>query len=90
MAAYDSIRHELGRFDAGLLDRREIVAFNKLDLIADREALTAAEREFARRGIEVHHGSGATGEGLDTLLRAVLTELDEVDAADREESQCGS
>ena len=90
VGAYDAIRHELGSFEAGLLDRREIVVLNKLDLVADRNALATTEREFARRGIELHHVSGATGEGLEALLRAVLTALDEVDAAEREERQCGS
>jgi GTP-binding protein len=90
VSAYDSIRHELGNFEAGLLDRREIVVLSKLDLVADRDVLATTEGEFARRGIELHHVSGATGEGLDGLLRAVLTTLDEVDAAEREESQCGS
>ena len=89
-SAYDSIRHELGNFEAGLLDRREIVVLNKLDLVLDRDVLAAAEEEFARRGIQLQHVSGVTGEGLDGLLRAILTTLEEVDAAERETSQCGS
>jgi len=64
-SAYDSIRHELGNFEAGLLDRREIVVLNKLDLVSDRDVLAAAEEEFARRGIQLQHVSGVTGEGLD-------------------------
>jgi GTP-binding protein len=87
VGAYDAIRHELGSFEAGLLDRREIVVLNKLDLIADRALLADSEKEFARRGIELQHVSGVTGEGLDALLRAVLTALNEVDAAEAEESQ---
>jgi len=90
IGAYDAIRNELGSFEAGLLDRREIVVLNKLDLVADRDVLAATEREFARRGIELQHVSGATGEGLDTLLRAVLGALDEVDVAGQEEGRCGS
>ncbi len=89
-SAYDSIRHELGNFEAGLLDRREIVVLNKLDLVPDRDVLAAAEEEFARRGIQLQHVSGVTGEGLDGLLRTILTTLEEVDAAERETSQCGS
>jgi len=90
VGAYDSIRNELGSFETGLLDRREIVVLNKLDLVADRDVLATTEREFARRGIELQYVSGVTGEGLDALLRAVSTALDEVDAAEQEESQCGS
>ena len=44
LAGYDAIRGELEAYQPGLLDRTEIVALNKVDLVA--------ERERARRGRE--------------------------------------
>jgi GTP-binding protein len=90
VAAYDAIRGELGSFETGLLERREVVVLNKLDLVADRETLAPVEREFERRGIALQQVSGATGEGLDELLRTMWNALEEVDAAEQEKRQCES
>jgi GTP-binding protein len=88
--SYDAIRRELGAFEASLLERREIVALNKVDLLADRDILANAVRELEGRGKEVHLLSGATGEGLKELLRCVLRTLDEVDASECEQRECGT
>jgi GTP-binding protein len=82
--SYDAIRNELGSFEASLLERREVVVLNKVDLIPDREVLDPARAEFSRRGIELHTISGVTGEGLEALLRNVLATLDAVDAEENE------
>lgn len=84
VASYDAIRRELGRYEPALLERREIVVLNKIDLVPDREALDLTEREFESRGLEVRRLSGATGEGIKELLRDVAGALDAVDAAERE------
>jgi GTP-binding protein len=84
VAGYDAIRLELGRYEPALLERREVVALNKVDLLPDRESLRDVEREFERRGLTVRRLSGVTGEGIDELLIAVMHELDEADAAERE------
>jgi GTP-binding protein len=76
LAEYDSIRHELGAYDAALGNRREIVALNKIDLIADREILREPETAIRSRGREVVRISGATGEGIGELLRAVVRAID--------------
>jgi GTP-binding protein len=78
LAAWEGIRRELGAYDAGLLERPEIVAFNKVDLLADRHLLDAAEAALRRRGRSVFRTSGATGEGIAELLRAVARLLVEV------------
>jgi GTP-binding protein len=88
--SYDAIRRELGAFEASLLERREIVALNKVDLLADRDILANAVQELEGRGKDVHLLSGATGEGLKELLRCVLRTLDEVDASEREQRECGT
>jgi GTP-binding protein len=84
---YDAIRSELGRYEQALLTRREIVALNKIDLVADRETLAPAIKELEGRGICVRLLSGVTGEGLSELLLDMARTLDEVDVAARE---CGS
>jgi GTP-binding protein len=57
------------------------VALNKLDLLADRSELAALEAELRRRGCEVFGISGATGEGVPELLRAVVRALEAAEAA---------
>jgi GTP-binding protein len=82
LAEYDAIRHELGAYDEGLGDRPEIVALNKIDLIADREVLRESEAALRSRSREVVRISGATGEGIGELLRAIVRAID----AEAEES----
>jgi GTP-binding protein len=79
---YEAIRHELGAYDPRLLERPEIVALNKLDLLADRERLLPLEQALRERGCEVQRISGATGEGIAELLRAVLRRLEAAEASE--------
>jgi GTP-binding protein len=79
--SYEAIRAELEAYEISLLQRSEIVALNKIDLVADAGALDSVEEELRRRGREVFRISGATGEGIDALLRATLRALEAADAA---------
>lgn len=88
--SYDAIRREIGTFEASLLERREIVVLNKVDLLPDRNILATAVREFDRRGKDVRTLSGVTGEGLDELLRLVARTLDEVNAGECGQRECGT
>ena len=81
VAAYDTPRAELGAYEASLLERTELVALNKIDLVADRSSLDPVEDELRRRGRAVFRVSGATGEGIEALLRAAAGALDAADAA---------
>jgi GTP-binding protein len=69
--SYEAVRRELGAYGAALAERREIVALNKIDLVADRAALDEPEGRLRQRGCQVRRVSGASGEGVDDLLRAV-------------------
>jgi GTP-binding protein len=80
------IRGELGAYQASLLERRELVAINKVDLVSDRSQLDAAEAQLRRRGCELLLISGATGEGVDALLRAMVAALDATDAESCDEA----
>jgi GTP-binding protein len=82
LAGYETIRGELAAYQPRLLERSEIVALNKIDLLADRSALDTVERELRRRGRRVVRTSGATGEGIDLLLRAIAQALEAADAAE--------
>ena len=75
IADYQTIRGELGGYQASLLDRTEIVALNKIDLVPDRASLEPLEAELRERGLEVVRTSGATGEGVGQLLQAMARAL---------------
>lgn len=83
LADYEVIRRELGRYQASLLARREIVVLNKIDLLADRSPLAEVERELTARGIAVMKLSGATGEGTRELVRAMLEAVEAAMAAEQ-------
>jgi GTPase len=68
---HDVIRDELGAHDPALLEKPILVAFNKMDLAAAREAWPTFEREARASGIEALAISADTGEGLDALRAAV-------------------
>ncbi|MBI5481553.1 MAG: GTPase ObgE [Deltaproteobacteria bacterium] len=67
---YLAVRDELGRYDAALLERPEVVALSKLDLPEAKGRLAELKAAFAARGIDLHGISAATGEGVDDLLEA--------------------
>jgi len=90
LQSYDAIRRELGAFEASLLERREIVGLNKVDLVPDRGILATAVQTLEERGKEVRLLSGVTGEGLEELLRSVLRTLDELDARPCGQRECGT
>ncbi len=65
------IRDELAAHDPALLEKPILVAFNKLDLAAAREAWPAFPARRGPPGIEALAISADTGEGLDELRAAV-------------------
>jgi GTP-binding protein len=85
LEGYAVIRAELAAYGASLPERRELVALNKIDLLADRSVLEPLETELRRRGGQVLRISGATGEGVGELLRSLLRELDAAVAESAEE-----
>ncbi len=68
---HDVIRDELRAHDPALLEKPILVAFNKLDLAAAREAWPAFLREARASGLEPLAISADTGEGLDELRAAI-------------------
>ncbi|MEE2664862.1 MAG: GTPase ObgE [Myxococcota bacterium] len=80
---YDAIRAELGRYRPELLERRELVAINKTELLtdaADARRVGDTERALRGRGCEVVRISSSTGQGVSELVVAMLRCLDEASA----------
>jgi len=74
MDDYRTLLGELENFGQGLSEKPRLVALNKADLSPDDAAPGAT---FG--GEEVHRISGMTGQGLDTLLRALVATLARMD-----------
>lgn len=73
--AYRIVRGELENYGAGLTDKIEIIALNKVDLL-DAELKEALMAELAAEsGAEVLPLSGATGEGLEAVLDRLITAI---------------
>ena len=73
--AMRTVEGELEAYGADLADKPRLVALNKLDL-ADRELGDAFAQELVAAGADrVFPISGATGEGIEPLLDAVLAYL---------------
>jgi len=71
---HEVIRDELRAHDPALLAKPMLVAFNKLDLPAARDAWPAFHAERAREGLHAVALSAETGEGLDAF-RVALARL---------------
>jgi GTP-binding protein len=73
---YRVIREELGRYDERLASLPEIVALSKADLTDVHEGYAELRRRFAERGIELHLVSAVSHQGLEPLMRKLVTALD--------------
>jgi len=78
---YEAIRAELAAYEPSLVERREIVALTKLDLVPDRSDVEPVENALRARGCEVQRISAATGEGMESLLARIVRALDAAEAA---------
>jgi GTP-binding protein len=72
---YKIIRAELEAYGHGLDEKPEIVALNKVDAIPERELAKKRSSLEKACGHKVHIISGVTGEGINTVLRAMAREV---------------
>jgi GTP-binding protein len=72
---YALLRRELAAHDPALAERRELIALNKVDLIAERARLDPLASALRAQGREVYEVSAATGEGTGELLRGMARAL---------------
>lgn len=80
LADFDILRREMERFDPALAEREVFVALGKADL--EETALYEEElrKEFESRGYPFFVISGVTGQGIEPLLDALETKLEELKA----------
>jgi GTP-binding protein len=71
LADYDALMKELARFDPELAKRPQLVAMSKADLPEVREAYEVVKKRFAKRKVDLHLVSAATGEGVRELSIAL-------------------
>ena len=69
--AYRTIRRELAEYGHGLEDRTELVALNKADAMTPQARISRVKALSRAAGKPVMLISGATGEGVPELLRAL-------------------
>ena len=71
LVAYKTVRGELKKHSPDLLNKREIVVLNKVDLV-DQEVLDFSRTRFKKMRKEVITISAKTGKGLDALIAQIL------------------
>ena len=76
---HEVIRDELRAHDPALLEKPMLVAFNKIDLPAAREAWPAFRDARKAEGLEVVALAASTGEGLDAFRARVAAMLPSID-----------
>jgi len=73
--AYKTIRAELEAYGQGLDEKPEIVALNKVDAIPQAELAKKRSSLEKACGHKVHVISGVSGEGINTVLRAMAHQI---------------
>ncbi|MCH8008896.1 MAG: GTPase ObgE [Chloroflexi bacterium] len=68
----ESVRSELEEFGEGLIDKRWLVALNKIDIEGTQGTCAEVKAELGRRGLETFSISALSGEGVDKLLNALF------------------
>ncbi|MBR9825326.1 MAG: GTPase ObgE [Alphaproteobacteria bacterium] len=67
VAAYRTVRTELDAYGGGLIDKREIIAFNKTDAMTNEEARDRAKSLEDALGQPIRLMSGVSGDGIKRL-----------------------
>ncbi|HEV7339161.1 MAG TPA: GTPase ObgE [Bosea sp. (in: a-proteobacteria)] len=84
--AYKTVRNELAAYGEGLAEKPEIVALSKVDALTPemlKEQLARLKRASKRTPIVL---SAASGEGVETALRAVLSVVESARAEEEREN----
>ncbi|MBN9559343.1 MAG: GTPase ObgE [Alphaproteobacteria bacterium] len=71
VAAWRTVREELAAYGGGLAEKRELIGLNKADAMTPREAAARATALRRASGRPVMLLSGATGQGVPEVLRAL-------------------
>ncbi len=73
---YITLMHELESYSADLMRKRRLLIYTKIDLIQGKPKRLKAKLSGI---VPVHSISAVRGDGLDTLIRLVWDELQQVD-----------
>jgi GTP-binding protein len=73
---FRSLNEELRAYQASLEGKPQILALNKIDLPEVQERASGIRTEFEKMGHPLHLVSGRTGEGVDALMKAVVSALE--------------
>jgi GTPase len=75
---FEIIEHELASFSPELAEKPMMVVATKLDATTNRDHLEELRAFAAKRGLEFHAISSASGEGITELVRAMADALDRI------------
>jgi GTPase len=67
---FDTIRRELGLYNAEMLEKPQLVAANKIDAVDDPKRITAIEKRAKKLKLPFFQISAVTGEGVKKLIEA--------------------
>jgi GTP-binding protein len=70
VADLDTVRRELGLFEAALLEKPQLVAANKVDALDDPDRVERLEQHVTALGLPFFRISGVAGTGVPALLEA--------------------
>jgi GTP-binding protein len=82
--AYHTVRAELVAYGAGLEDKAEIVALNKIDALNDETIKEKKQALADACGKDVLTVSGVSGNGVETALRHLMVHIAKRDQAEKE------
>jgi len=68
---FETVNRELILFSPALMEKPQIVAINKIDLLTTRERIKKEIDIFERNGVKVLAFSAVTGEGIDTVINEI-------------------
>lgn len=75
---FEILEHELAAFSPALAEKPVIVVATKLDATTTPDRLEQLRAFAAKRGLEFHAVSSATGQGIAELVRAMADALDRI------------
>lgn len=75
---YKAIRQELEEYSDNLLEKKEIVVINKMDLVEVRDHFAEIKKVFKKEKVEVLGMSAITGEGIDQLKTVMFDVLQKI------------
>jgi predicted GTPase len=87
--SYKMIRAELEAYGHGLAEKPEIVALNKVDAVPETQLAKKRAALEKACGHKVHVISGVSGEGINTVLRAMAKEINQRRAERSEDAAYG-